>query len=110
MTATRDAVGTASLRSWSRFALISASMIVTPVTFLPGRPRLETRPLPRASALLAITIGMVEVACMAARMASVTSATMTSGLRLTSSAAKAGKRLSPPSWYRQSMTRFCPST
>jgi hypothetical protein len=73
-------------------------MMVTPVTLPPGCPRLATSRPPAASALLAITIGMVEVARMAARMATVTSATMTSGVRRTSSVANVDRWSSWPSW------------
>src|SRR6266446_8409672 len=55
--ATRVMVGTASFRSSSRFAARSGPSTVKPVTFPPGRARLETRPLLTGSPALAMTMG-----------------------------------------------------
>jgi len=65
-----------------------------PVRLPPGRARLATRPLETGSAGPAKTMGMVLVACLAARAACVFAATMTSTLSATSSAARAGNRSS----------------
>ena len=43
-TANRSAPGTSSCKSPNRFAVSSSAMLVTPVTFAPGRLRLRTRP------------------------------------------------------------------
>ena len=54
--------GRASSRSSSRFAASSGLKNVNPVTFPPGRARLETIPDPKASPTTAQTIGIVVVA------------------------------------------------
>ncbi len=64
----------------------------TPVTLPPGRPRLATRPAPTGSALAAITIGIVLVAFIAARVPAVVAVTITSTSRRTSASASAGRR------------------
>src|SRR5207253_2187564 len=69
--ATRARPGTASLRSSSRFPMSSGFMTLSPVRFPPGRARLATNPAPTGSALDAMTMGMVLVACLAARAAAV---------------------------------------
>jgi len=58
-TATRERPGTASLSSSSRFALSSGEILLSPVTFVPGRARLLTNPVPTGSVLMVITIGIV---------------------------------------------------
>lgn len=58
----------------------------------PGRPRLATRPAPTGSALAAITIGIVLVAFIAARVPAVVAVTITSTSRRTSASASAGRR------------------
>ena len=65
----------------------SGAIRLMPVTLPPGRARLATSPLPSGSPEAAITIGMVEVARLAARGPSVPRPTMTSTLMRTSSAA-----------------------
>ena len=65
-TATREAAGTASFRSWSALPLSSALSSETPVMFPPGRARLGTIPVPTGSPTAPRTIGMVWVACFAA--------------------------------------------
>src|SRR5262249_27289878 len=60
-TATRDAFGTASLRSWSCLATSSGPTSESPVTFPPGRAMLATR-VPSGSPPVANTMGMVVVA------------------------------------------------
>lgn len=52
----------------SRFALSSGRKNVEPVTLASGLARFDTSPVATASPLMAITIGMVEVACFAARV------------------------------------------
>ena len=74
----------------------------------PGRARLWTRPIPRGSPTATKTIGMVAVADFKARAGCGPPQMSRSGLRATSSAAKAGRR----SWdwaKRPSMVRFRPS-
>src|SRR5215471_5490109 len=61
-TATRDTVGTISLRISSRFAASSVERNVMPVTLAPGRARLATRPAPTGSPAATITMGIVDVA------------------------------------------------
>ena len=60
--------GNTSLSSSSRFALSSGLKNDNPVTFPPGRARLATRPAATASPTDAMTIGIVVVACLAARV------------------------------------------
>jgi len=62
-----EMLGHASLSTSSRFALSSGRKNVEPVTLASGLARLDTRPVATASPLMAITMGMVEVACLAAR-------------------------------------------
>ncbi len=109
-TATRESLGTISFRSSSRFPLSSGARVDNPVMFPPGRARLATNPLPTGSGSCAMTMGIVEVASLAARVAVGPAVTMTSTLRRTSSAASAGRRSSFPSADRHSMTMFFPST
>src|SRR5215470_13445162 len=61
-TATRDTVGTISLRISSRFAASSVERNVMPVTLPPGRARLDTSPPATGSPAATITIGIVDVA------------------------------------------------
>ena len=77
ITAIRVALGTASLRSWSRFRVKSVAMLVRPVTFPPGRARFVTNPVATGSPTSTMTIGTFVVAAMAARAAGVFWATMT---------------------------------
>jgi hypothetical protein len=76
--------------------------------FPPGRARLATSPRPRGSPLCPMTMGIVVVACLAARVGSTPAATITSTLRRTSSAARPGSRSACESAYRHSIARFCP--
>src|SRR2546422_4975469 len=66
-TATRDILGTASLRTSISFALKSGLKNDIPVILPPGRARLATNPARTGSPLGAMTIGIVRVACFAAR-------------------------------------------
>ena len=58
-----------SLRSSSRFPLNSGARVESPVMFPPGRARLATKPSPTGSVSCAMTMGIVEVAPLAARVA-----------------------------------------
>ena len=77
--------------------------------FPPGRARLCTSPAPIGSATAAMTIGMVVVACFAARAHGVKAATITSTGRRTSSAANSGSRSVIPSAELTLREKFCPS-
>ena len=76
----------------------------------PGRARLAMNPFPIGSGSCVITIGIVTVASLAARVDLAPPVTMTSTLRRTKSAARARCRCSFPSESRHSMTMFFPST
>src|SRR5215211_7195753 len=75
----------------------------------PGRVKLATRPVPTGSPAAAKTMGMTDVACLAARIASVADVTMTSTLRRTNSAAISAKRSLRPSAQRYSIVMVRPS-
>ncbi len=109
-TATRPVLGTASLRSSSRFPSSSGPWILSPVIFFPGRAKLSTRPVATGSATAKKTIGIVLVAFWAAWTAEAEAVMITSTLRPTSSAASSGSRSSFPSAYRYSKAMFFPST
>ena len=89
-------------RAWERspseapvvFRLAPGQRVDNPVMFPPGRARLATNPLPTGSLSCAMTMGIVAVASLAARVAVGPAVTMTSTLRRTSSAASAGRRSS----------------
>ena len=79
MIARRVAPGTTWRASSSRFAASSMDSVATPVRFPPGRARLGTRP--RSNGFpLAVTMGMVVVAWLAAWAAAEPAVTMTSTL------------------------------
>jgi hypothetical protein len=59
---------------------------------------------------MAITIGIVVVACWAARMPAAVPDTMRSTGKLTRSAVRAGNRSTCPSAHRSSIPMVCPST
>jgi hypothetical protein len=65
-TPTRRIAGTISLSCSIRFAISSGAKKVDPVTLPPGWARLATRPTATASLYVAIMIGMVELARLAA--------------------------------------------
>ena len=109
-TATGEALGTVSFSSASCFLDSSASMEDGPVTFPVGCARLSTSRLPNGSPTPTMTMGIVPVACLAARDACVTDATMTSTFNPTSSAARSGRRSSFPSAHRGSIVTFRPTT
>jgi hypothetical protein len=98
------------LKSSSFFWSSSRAAAVSPVTFPPGRARLATKPCSIGLALVAITIGMVSVACFKARIVSPPDATRTSTGRPTSSAARPSSRSDRPPESRHSTTIFRPST
>src|SRR5262245_52494051 len=72
-------------------------------TLLPGRASDGTSPMPTGSPTAATTIGMREVACLAASEGGVAEVTMTSTLRRTSSAAISARLSLRPSAQRYSM-------
>src|ERR1019366_10478510 len=89
-----DAFGTTSCRSSSRLASSVAPIMLVPVTLASGRLRLVTSPVLTGSAAVMKTIGMVDVAALAARPGSLPPAAMTKATcRLTSSAARPGNRI-----------------
>jgi len=89
--AAREMRGHASLSSSSRFAL-SCGKKVDPVRLASGLARLETRPVAMASPLIAITIGIVVVACLATRVPGVPWVMRTSTFVAISSATRCGSR------------------
>src|SRR5262245_14438603 len=96
-TAIRVAVGAKACSNSTPLTCSSFSKLDTPVTLAPGRARLVTSPEPTGSAGPIMTIGMVAVARLAARVPGVVSATMTSGFSATSSAARLENRSFLPS-------------
>ncbi len=106
----REMRGHASLSSSSRFALSCGRKKVDPVRLPSGLARLETRPVAMASPLIAITIGIVVVACLAARVPGVPWVMRRSTFVAISSATRRGSRSYLPSAQRNSVTMFVPST
>jgi len=101
----------ASLRRSRRFAFNSRpARCVHPVMLPLGCAKRGTRPLPTGSATNPITMGIVVVACLAARAAGVAEAKMRSTLRLTRPTASSRRRSCFPSASRTSMAMFRPST
>ena len=92
MIASRRRPGTTSRKSSSRLPARSVDWSDSPVTLPPGRARLATKPVPTGSAAAAKTIGMIDVACFAARTTGVPEVTMTSTLSRTNSAAISAQR------------------
>jgi len=82
---------------------------VKPVIFPPGRTRLTTKPCLTGSSPLPITMGIVRVTFLAARVEAAVADKMQSTLSLTSSAASPGRRFLSPFANRHSMTMFWPS-
>ena len=107
-TATRERLGRSSLSSASRFSSPPAVCEESPVTFPPGRAKLEISPAPTGSPA-DMTIGMELVALRAASAAGVPHATITSTGRLTSSAANPANRPVAPSAKRYSIWKSLPS-
>ena len=69
--AMREMVGTASLKICSRLAPTSGPRMVFPVTLPPGRAMLATVSSHQGSPIAIMTIGMVAVASLAARVGGV---------------------------------------
>src|SRR5205823_6417396 len=93
-----------------RFAAIANNMKFTPVKLLPGRFRLETRPSATGSPLVEKTIGIDDVAALAACAAGGEIATITLARRRTRSSARPPNRSYCPSAHRYSMATFLPLT
>ena len=68
-TPTRDIPGTTSVSNSSRFPLNSRVSLVSPVIFPPGRAKLSIIPVATGSPVVTMTMGIVLVACLAARIA-----------------------------------------
>ena len=92
-TATRESLGTISLRSSSRFPLSSGASVDNPVMLPPGRARLATSPLPTGSPALRHNDGN-RAGCVlgSTGCCRTTAVTMMSTLRRTSSAASVRER------------------
>jgi len=73
--------GTTSLRRSNRFALSSGESWLRPVMLPPGRATLATKPVPTGSPTPTMTMGIVLVACWAARIAGALTASGTPGLK-----------------------------
>ena len=99
--------GTASIKISCRLPSSSAARTVTPVVLPLGRANEFTSPEPSISSVIA-RIGIVFVACCAARIATSPQATMTSTLALTRSPAysELSSLFAPNSW--QLIVRFWP--
>jgi hypothetical protein len=109
MIAKRRRPGTTSRKSSSRLPARSAARVARPVTLPPGLARLATRPLLTGSPAVANTIGMTDVARLAAKIVGVPDVTMISTLSRTNSAAISAKRSLRPSPQRYSIARLRPS-
>jgi hypothetical protein len=72
----------------------------SPVMLPPGWERLAMNPVETGSESLVMTMGIVEVASLAARVAAGPAVTMMSALKRTSSAARSGSRSGFPSAHR----------
>ena len=92
------------------FANRSTWRKVTPVMLPPGRARLETKPLLTGSSPVIITMGIVFVAALAARIAGGDEATMTSTRSRTSSFARTAIRSCCPSAKPFRNSTLSPST
>src|SRR5262245_5034856 len=75
--ATRATLGTHSFRISNRLAMRSGPRFEFPVMFPPGWARLTAKPALTASPIAIVTIGIVDVACRAARVAGEPKTTMT---------------------------------
>src|SRR5262249_33923744 len=109
-TPNRVAAGTSSCRTPMRFATNSAARKLTPVTLPPGRVILATRPSATGSSASPKTIGIVEVAALAASAPGSVKTVITLARRRTKSAANSGRRSYWPSAQRYSMMTLRPST
>ena len=86
-TATRESLGRISFKSSKRFPMSSGRSVDKPVMLPLGFAKLATKPLPITSLPLTMTMGIVAVASLAARISPDPTATMTSTLMRTNSAA-----------------------
>src|SRR6516162_3762508 len=107
--ANRPRPGTTSRKSSRRLPARSRLWFDRPVTLPPGRARLAIRPVPTGSPAPAKTMGMTDVASMAATTTAVPDVTMTSTLRWTNSAAISAARSVRPSAQRYSIAMVRPS-
>ena len=96
-TTTRERPGTISLSNCSRLDTNSGPRNVVPVTFPPGRARLEASSSSTGSAMPMPIIGIAEVARLAARTAGVLKATMASTRCSTNSCASPLSLFASPS-------------
>ena len=109
--ATRRAFGNNSLIISSTLPSKSpGTRLATPVAFPPGRERLDASPMPIGSATKIITIGISEVASLAARAACGETVTMRSGLDCTRSVASVGSSSRREPASLRSMTTVVPPT
>src|SRR5262249_23475838 len=92
-----------------RLAPRSVAWLDRPVRLPPGRARLATRPVATGSPGSAKTIGIIVVACFAAKIDWVPYVTITSTLSRTNSAAISAARSLRPSAQRYSIATFRPS-
>ena len=106
--ATRERPGSAWLSRSSILGVSSGASDVKPVMLPPGRARLATSPSPTGSDITGTTIGIVRVACWAARACGVAKATMRSTFMRTRSFARLVKRSCLPSADRYSMMNILP--
>src|SRR5262249_561548 len=107
--ANRRRPGTASRRISTRLAPRSVAWLDRPVRLPPGRARLATRPVATGSPGSAKTIGIIVVACFAAKIDWVPYVTITSPLGRTNSAGISAARSLRPSAQRYSIATFRPS-
>src|SRR5262249_13482921 len=108
MIANRRRSGKTLRKSSSRLPARSGAWTDSPVMLPPGRARLATRPPPTGSPAAANTIGITDVACLAASTAP-PRVTITSTLSPTNSVAISAKRSGCPSAQRYSIATVRPS-
>jgi len=99
MTPSRLRPGTISLSTSRSFAVVGVAKKEKPVTLPSGWARLATSPSPTGSVLIE-TIGIVRVACLAARADELSPARMTSTFRPTNSVMMLDSRPASPAQYR----------
>ena len=107
--ATRSSPGAISLSNSSILAPITASELINPVMFPPGRERPATNPGPTGSATITNTTGIVRVSRCSAAVPGVPCARITSGCKATNSFAKVRVRFTSPPPQRTSIRRLRPS-
>jgi hypothetical protein len=103
------ACGTASCMASSCFATSALNKMLTPVMLWPGRLKLATRSNLTGSPPIKKTTGIVMLAALAESAEALSVATITSALRRTRSAVRAGNRSFWPSAQRYSIATFWPS-